>query len=301
MEYPAKILLFGEYRNILNSMSLAIPFPRYSGQFRFPATSTGLQSKSGTESNEELKKLFDFLKTNTNRFQFIDLKLFENEVNQGLYFDSSVPVGAGLGSSGALTAAIYERYLIHSQNSKYQTIKSDLAAIETYFQGKSSGFDPLVSLLKKPLLMNGKSSMITDIDLSDFFRNYTLYLINSNPQINKDASTNLFMKKYQNQGFKQKIDNEYTSIINRTIEAVIDPDFRSFETQIARYSEFQLHHLGEMIPQHMKTHFEYGIKTSDFYLKLCGSGNNGYFIGIARERSVSESYFNLNHLDWMDV
>jgi mevalonate kinase len=299
MEYPAKILLFGEHGIILNSMALAIPFPRYSGQFRFSATLRDYRSKTEAESNDALKKLLEFLKTNAIKFQFIDLELFEDEINQGLYFDSSIPTG--LGNLGALAAAIYERFLIYSQNNKYQTIKSDLAAIETYLNGKSIGFNPLVSLLNKPLLMKGESSIIADVDLSDFFNNYILFLINSDPRKNTDALVNSFMEKYQYQNFKKSIDNEYILIINQTIEAIIRSDFISFEKLISKYSEFQLSHMGEMIPLHMKTHFEHGLESGDFYLKLCGSYSGGLILGIARDRFKAESYFNLNHLDWTVV
>jgi len=297
MEYPAKILLFGEYETILNSMVLAIPLPRYSGQFRFSATSGDHSSKTEAESNDALKKLFEYLKVNSTKFQFIDLELFEEEINQGLYFDSSIPIG--LGSSGALAAAIYERFLIYSQNNKYQTIKSDLAAIETHLNGKSTGLNPLVSLLNKPLILKGKSSVIADVDLSDFFNNYTLFLINSDLPVNTDALVNILIEK--NQNIKKMIDNEYISIINQTIEAVIGSDFFSFERLISKYSEYQLSNLGAMIPLHMKPYFEHGIKSGDFYLKLCGSGSGGFILGIARDRFKAESYFNLNHLDWTVV
>src|SRR5665648_1232446 len=97
MNFPAKILLFGEYGIILNSMALAIPYPRFSGQFRLPGEVT--DSKSDEESNCELKTLLAFLKCDTEKFNFINLELFEDEINQGLYLDSSVPVGSGLGLS----------------------------------------------------------------------------------------------------------------------------------------------------------------------------------------------------------
>ena len=301
MDYPAKILLFGEYGIILNSMALAIPYPRYSGQFRFSNTPAENQLKAEAESNEELKKLLNFLKTNTSRFQFINLEHFEDEVNHGLYFDSSVPVGSGLGSSGALTAAIYERYLIYSHHNEFQSIKTDLASIETYFHGKSSGFDPLVSLLNKPLLMKGQSSVISDIDLSTFFSAYTLFLINSYSKGNTCALVSLFMEKYHSPEFKESIDNEYIPIINQTVGAVTRSDFGSFDRLIPRYSEFQLSYFEAMIPQKMRSYFEYGIENGDFYLKLCGSGGGGYILGIARDRFKAESYFNLNHLDWTVV
>jgi len=299
MDYPAKILLFGEYGIILNSMALAIPYPRFSGQFRLPAAIT--DSKIETESNGELKKLLAFLKCNTGKFNFIHLERFEDEINRGLYFDSSVPVGSGLGSSGALTAAIYERYLIQTHQEDYQLIKAELGAIETCFHGKSSGFDPLVSLLRKPVLMDNQSSIITDFDLAPFFNNYTLFLINTHSNGNTGALVNHFIEEYNHPEFKKSIDNEYIPIINQVIEAVLKSDFESFDELMARYSKFQLMHFEAMIPQSIRKYFEHGINTGDFHLKLCGSGGGGHLIGIARDRLKAESYFNLNHLDWMVV
>jgi len=301
MNYPAKILLFGEYGIILDSMALAIPYVRFSGQFRFCNQLSDNRSKMEVESNYELKKLLNFLKNKTSRFKFINLERFEDEVNQGLYFDSSIPFGSGLGSSGTLTAAIYERYLLYSQHNEFQSIKTDLAAIETYFHGKSSGFDPLVSLLNKPLLMNNQSSIISDIDLSTFFSTYTIFLINSHSKGNTGALVSLFMENYQNQDFKKSIDNEYIPIINQTIGAVTASDFGSFDRFISRYSEFQFTYFEAMIQPGMRNYFEHGIVSGDFSLKLCGSGGGGYILGIARDRIKAESYFNLNHLDWTVV
>ena len=299
MNFPAKILLFGEYGIILNSMALAIPYPRFSGQFSLPVAITG--SKAGEESNGELKKLLAFLKCDTYKFNFINLEQFEDELNRGLYFDSSVPVGSGLGSSGALTAAIYERYLIQNHQTDYQLIKSELGAIETCFHGKSSGFDPLVSLLRKPVLMDSKSSIITDFDLNPFFNNYSLFLINTHSKGNTGALVNHFMEDYNHPEFKKCIDNEYIPIVNQVIEAVLQSDFASFDKLIARYSGFQLSHFEAMIPQNIRKYFEHGIETGDFHLKLCGSGGGGHLLGISSDRLKAESYFNLNHLDWMVV
>jgi len=301
MDFPAKILLFGEYGIILNSMALAIPYPRFSGHFKFSDPITDNHPKSEVESNDELIKLLTYLKTNYTRFQFINLEHFECEVNQGLYFASSIPFGSGLGSSGALTAAIYERYLIHSQHDEFQSIKTDLADIETYFHGKSSGFDPLVSLLNKPLLMEGQSSVISDIDLTAFFNTYTLFLINSHLKGNTGTLVNQFMENYQNPDFKKSIDNEYIPLINQSIEAVTTSDFKSFDSLITQYSEFQLTHFEAMIQPEMKIYIEHGYTSKDFSLKLCGSGGGGYILGITRNRIKTESYFYLNHIEYMVV
>ena len=38
--------------------------------------------------------------------------LMEKDIEEGMYFDSSIPQGYGVGSSGALVAAIYDTYSI---------------------------------------------------------------------------------------------------------------------------------------------------------------------------------------------
>jgi len=159
MNYPAKIVLFGEYGIILGSMALAIPYPRLSGGFRFPENSTTPHLKTQSESNIEIIKLLSFFKKDLNKFQFLDLQCLDHDANKGMYFDSSIPVGSGLGSSGALTAALYDRYALPENQADYQAIKLKLSLIESYFHGLSSGIDPLVSLLNRRgfLTQNGNT------------------------------------------------------------------------------------------------------------------------------------------------
>ena len=301
MSHPAKILLFGEYGIILNSMALAIPYPRFSGQFRWSDSSNEYPLRSAIESNRELKNLFAFLKNKEGKFQFLNLNLFEDEVNKGLYFDSSVPIGSGLGSSGALSAAIYDRYVILRSLNDYQLIKTELGTIESFFHGKSSGFDPLISFLKRPVMIDNHSSVITGFDLTPFFNNYTFFLVNTLSKGNTGALVSNFMENYKNHDFKNSIDNEYIPLINEVIGSIINSDFDAFDKLIARYSEFQLSHFGAMVPVRMRKYFEHGIESGDFYLKLCGSGGGGYMLGLAPNHLKAESYFNLNHLEYMVV
>ena len=297
MSFPAKLLLFGEYGILLNSKALAIPYTRFFGQFRFFDASAAKLSGREVESNDELKKLFNYLKINHSKFSYLNLKCLEEEVNQGLYFDSTIPSGYGLGSSGALTAALYNKYAIASHPSRYQEIKKRLAAIETYFHGTSSGIDPLTSFLKEPVLMVNDPTRVTITDLSPFLNIYSLFLIDSQSKGKTGDLVNHFMEQYRQPEFKELIDNEYISIINHTVDTAIAGDFGSFERFMAKYSRFQLSNFGKMIPAAMEKYFEDGIETGAFYLKLCGSGGGGYLLAISSNRSKAESYFLLNHLE----
>jgi mevalonate kinase len=301
MNYPAKILLFGEYGIILDSMALAIPYPLYSGQFRFYEGANETLDKKVILSNEILSGLLGYFKDNSSKFQGIHLERFQDEIRRGLYFDSSIPEGSGLGSSGSLTAAVYERYSIGFQKDKYQLIKEELASIESYFHGLSSGVDPFVSLIKKPVLQENQNTLNTSIDLSYFLSRYTLFLIDSNSKSKTADLVALFMEQYRHPDFMDIIDNQYIPIINQTIKSVIDADFETFETLMAIYSTIQRKYFEPMIPIQMRKYFDYGFSTAGFYLKLCGSGGGGFLLGIARDRFKAEAYFNLNHLDYTVV
>jgi mevalonate kinase len=301
MDYPAKILLFGEYGILLNSMALAIPYSRFSGRFVFPDSSADKIDQRASVSNNELKGLLNYFKSNPTIFQTILLDLFELEVNKGLYFDSSIPSGSGLGSSGALTAAVYERFSGGEHPNEYHKIKSDLAAIESCFHGLSSGIDPLTSFLNKPVLLDNANSMIRTADLSAFLSTYTLFLINTHSTGHTAELVNRFLEQYRQPEFREIIDNQYLILINQIIGSIVLADFESFETLMARYSRLQLLHFNKMIPIPMIKYFEDGIRTNEFYLKLCGSGGGGYLLAISKERLKAEAYFNLNHLDYTIV
>ena len=301
MDYPAKIILFGEYGIILNSKALAIPFPRFSGRLKVTQSSDLKLSKKALESNAALSELNNYFKNYNEKFKFLDLIRFNEDVNQGLYFDSSIPSGSGLGSSGALTAALYDKYCTVNHLNDLQVIKNKLADIESCFHGISSGTDPFISWIQKPVLLENDSSPNASIDLSPFLKNYTLFLINSHAIGNTGALVNLFMKNYQQPDYKEKIDHLYLPIINQTIEAVLAADFSTFETSLSKYSQFQLNYLGQMISPDMVNYFKHGNESGDFYLKICGSGGGGFILGISSQPEKAEAYFNLNHLDYLIV
>ena len=83
-----------------------------------------------------------------------------------MYFDSSIPQGYGVGSSGALVAAIYDQYaqekitvLENLTKEKLLRLKEIFSAMESFFHGNSSGLDPLNSYLSLPILIHSKDKI----------------------------------------------------------------------------------------------------------------------------------------------
>src|SRR5690554_483430 len=141
----SKVLLFGEYSTLYNSMALVMPYDKFSGQLTFDAG--GDISPFATLSNEYLRKFSGFIASHLDDEFVLEVKRFEKEIENGLFFKSNIPQGAGLGSSGALVAAIFLRYMVKAKYLKdelkmmtaetIQRLKLKLAEMESFFHGAS--------------------------------------------------------------------------------------------------------------------------------------------------------------------
>ena len=90
--FPAKVLLLGEYTILNGSKALALPYQDFCGTWSF--ADDGSESRASSQKN--LKKMGLGLTD-----KYIDKPRLLNDIEKGLWFDSSVPQGYGLGSSGA--------------------------------------------------------------------------------------------------------------------------------------------------------------------------------------------------------
>ena len=130
--FYSKILLFGEYAIIKGSRGIAIPFQNYSGRFEFA------NSKDSVPTNLALDQFSAYLQNSGILSHVLDIDQFQEDINKGLYFRSNIPCGHGLGSSGALCAAIFCRYAYNfelkndysSKELKY--IQDHLALLESF-------------------------------------------------------------------------------------------------------------------------------------------------------------------------
>ena len=298
MKFTSKIIVFGEYGILLGSQALAIPYPRYSGHLRRWKGSQIPVNETERASNEVLKKFSGFLKGDPGKFGFLNLTRFAEEVQTGLIFDSSIPTGYGLGSSGALTAAIYRRYVADHLPIDLDTLKYRLAQLESYFHKVSSGIDPLTSYLNQPVLFGNDRSVETTSNLSAFFSSYSLFLLDIPSRGNTGELVRKFMADCEDPAYRKKMVEEYVPLVDQTIAATNSPNLKQLESYLAKYSQFQHANFSGMIPEPMLRHQRYGIDSGVFYLKLCGSGGGGKVLSITRHRSETENYLKLNRLNF---
>jgi mevalonate kinase len=187
--FYAKILLFGEYSIMCDSMALSVPYTHFKGELSFISDDKYTDQIFAAESNRSLIEFYDFLKElneNGTLVFDIDIQRFQQDIEKGLYFESTIPQGFGLGSSGALVAAIYEKYAINRINHNgnltkagFSKLKVIFSQMESFFHGISSGMDPLNCYMRNPLLIR-PDHLIQPVGIPrDFSKDGGIFLINT--------------------------------------------------------------------------------------------------------------------------
>lgn len=284
--FYAKILLFGEYGIIKDSKGLAIPFNAYRGALKTADVLTDVAKKS----NQNLQKLYAYLADlQTDLVQF-NLEALKSDIDAGMYFDSSIPQGYGVGSSGALVASIYDQYaankitvLENLTRDKLLQLKEIFSLMESFFHGKSSGLDPLNSYLSLPILINSKTNIEPAGIPSQKQGKGAVFLLDSE-QIGETAPmVNIFMNKMKNEGFRKMISEEFATTTDACIEDFLQGNVHSLFGNVKLLSKLVLKNFKPMIPTAFHKVWEDGLLTNDYYLKLCGSGGGGYILGFTED------------------
>ncbi|MFM9944074.1 MAG: mevalonate kinase [Bacteroidia bacterium] len=286
--FYAKILLFGEYGIIQDSMGLSIPFNFYKGTL----VVSKLSDKTDKESNISLRKFYDYLvsKTSeTNLFPQLNLSKFKEDIDEGLTFDSSIPQGFGVGSSGALVAAVYDKYAItkieHEKNIEKTDIlklKNWFGQMESFFHGRSSGLDPLICYLNLPVLIKSKTDVDTiGIPSQNADGKGAIFLLDSGSPKDTEPMVNIFLEKMKNEGFRKVISEQFKKYNDECIKAFLNHDFHPLFNNLKKLSNVVLEHFKPMIPKTFHKLWQEGIDSNTYYLKLCGSGGGGFILGFA--------------------
>ena len=285
--FYAKILLFGEYGIIKDSKGLTIPYNSYQGALK---KSEDLSEKA-KESNSNLKRFYDYL-SNLERKEFISFRLEElrTDIENGMYFDSSIPQGYGVGSSGALVASIYDKYandkitvLENLTRDKLLKLKEIFSSMEAFFHGKSSGLDPLNSYLSIPILINSKDHLEPTGIPSQKEGKGAVFLLDSEMMGETGPMVSIFMNKMKNEGFRKMLNEDFAKYTDACIDDFLKGNVKSLFGNVKQLSKVVLDNFKPMIPAAFHNVWRKGIESNDYYLKLCGSGGGGYILGFTED------------------
>lgn len=284
--YHAKILLFGEYGIIKDSMGLSIPYDFYKGAL----VSSASQGEAAKESSRHIREFCQYLETLNDDLSFearIDTDTLKKDLDEGLYFDSSIPLGYGVGSSGALVAAIYERYTLDRispegiSTKDIIALKAILGRMESFFHGHSSGLDPLICYMNLPILVRPQGDVDTvGIPDSNTEGTGAIFLLDSGMQHSTGDLINVFFEKMKNEGFRKMLREEFNALNDACIQAFIDGRKASLLENVGALSRVVFTHFSPMIPRSLKKIWLDGLESNTYYLKLCGAGGGGFVLGF---------------------
>jgi mevalonate kinase len=288
--FYSKILLFGEYGIIQDSKGLSIPYNFYNGALKTEENPT----EEAIKSNGNLKSFVTYLTTlqiDQPELVTFNIENLKTDVEAGMYFDSSIPQGYGVGSSGALVAAIYDKYaqdkitvLENLTREKLLKLKMIFSQMESFFHGKSSGLDPLNSYLSIPILINSKDNIeATGIPTQATNGKGAVFLLDSGIIGETAPMVNIFMEKLKDQGFRTMLKSQFIKHTDACVENFLCGDLKSLFSNTKKLSKVVLNNFKPMIPEQFHGIWQNGIDSNDYYLKLCGSGGGGYILGFAED------------------
>jgi mevalonate kinase len=288
--FYSKILLFGEYGIIKDSKGLSIPYNFYNGALKVDENPSAVALKSNASLRTYVTYLEQLQKDQPDLVTF-NLELLQSDVARGMYFDSSIPQGYGVGSSGALVAAIYDKYAVtkitvleNLTREKLLQLKTIFSQMESFFHGKSSGLDPLNSYLSIPILINSKDNIeATGIPSQSANGKGAVFLLDSGIVGETAPMVNIFMENLKEEGFRKMLKNQFVKYTDACVENFLGGDMKSLFENTKQLSKVVLNNFKPMIPEQFHGVWQRGIDTNDYYLKLCGSGGGGYILGFTQD------------------
>lgn len=280
--YPAKILLFGEHTVLRGGRGLAIPYHLRSLRW------------VKDRPDERLLAFCDYLKVAFRERKLLDAGSLEDFLLDDWRLEGDIPTGYGLGSSGAVCAAIWDRFATPA--GKFlggEDLRRALARMEQHFHGSSSGTDPLICYLDRPVVLGGGQPPLTTNLPSGATDGF--FLLDTGIERSASGFIREFTRRYDTDaGFARMVDNEWLMPANDCIDAALNSDSNRLRTSMRQLSEFQLTEMTSFIPAAYRDKW----LSEDYILKLCGAGGGGMLLGFRiKESGVVEKY--LGKVAWL--
>ncbi len=292
----AKILLFGEYGIIEDSMGLSIPYTFYKGNFDFSDSPNEFQVNSNRSLQDYRSHLLKLQQDGELPCQ-LDLDSMMQDLRNGMYFDSTIPQGFGVGSSGALVAAVYFKYATSRiaveaimDQDNLSVLKSILAKLESYFHGKSSGLDPLICYLNLPILIKGQGDLdAVGLPVENTEGKGAIFLMNSGSPGKTQNMVSIFLNRLKEEGFRNMVRTELKKQNDACVQSFLKGEPKQLLQNVKGLSKLLLENFKPMIPDHFQELWQKGLDTNAYYLKLCGSGGGGFVLGFTKDIEVAKS------------
>ena len=270
--YPSKLLLFGEYTVLSGSQALAVPLKQWKGAWK--------QSEDGlTTGGPALISYVDWLKSK-DIISSATVAHIINDAEEGWHYEADIPIGYGLGSSGAYVAAIYDRYVIKENSVTDSATLEMMSKMEGYFHGSSSGMDPMVSYTGEALYKNELGAFQSILD-PGWPEGYQVYLLDSGIGRATGPLVEMYKEALKQERFHLSIQRELIPMVEHAIHFYLSGTSAMLEDCLRVISLFQRTHFSKLIPLAVQKQWDELIKIPGVHVKFCGAGGGGYFLVIS--------------------
>lgn len=292
--YHGKIMLFGEYSVMEGSWAALIPYRKLQAKLSFPGENI---KQEEVASNRLLRAFATYLgERNQKGPEYIDHLVLDHDLQQGLYLESTIPQNYGLGSSGALCAAVFEAYrtdpLRESQLSM-QELRKLFADMESYFHGSSSGVDPLCIYLDEPLVIRNHEYQKPGVAGKDGRDNLKMFLIDTGHKSHTGPYVRHFRDQMKHSAYRNDFTLRYVPLVNEAVEQWLAGQLQ-MDTVMALSADQLLFFKG-MVPASCHEIWRKGIEKGLYACKLCGSGGGGMILGFTKDLERTADFLNSNY------
>ena len=279
----SKLLLFGEYSVLHGSAAIAFPYARFSGDLVLPEP--GFEGDPAwKESNQSLQRLLRYLESDERialSEAILNVDSLREEVQNNLFFLSTIPQNYGVGSSGSLVAAVYNRFGWKNETSP-EDLRTRLAFIESHFHSRSSGTDPLVCYLNRTVCLKGDEVFFPDITLEELRKFFSIKLIDSGLTGKTKHGVSSFAREPGAfTGNPDRYFGMYIPLVNGIIDRIINRDLAGLFPEIRELAKLQLELFAPLFTDSMMNQAKQKMTDNKGILKLCGSGGGGFYLSIS--------------------
>jgi mevalonate kinase len=273
-QFPGKCILFGEHIVLLGESALVTPVSNFSGQWKI--------AKKQILHLRTLEKWIEWLGRQEELHYWLDVDAFARSVAEGFRFESQIPSGYGLGSSGALVAAVthyFQTDKIKESEMPIGALQGMMARMESFFHGTSSGLDPLVSFYDQPILTqkDKQPAVVKPLEIPGL----AIFLADTR----QPRLSGQLISEVQDKNMEPLVNQAlYESLLpasNQAIQGVLKGEAETVWNAVDTISRFQLAHWHFLFPGDSKRWTEGGLAGDKYRLKICGTGGGGFMLGFA--------------------
>jgi len=160
--------------------------------------------------------------------------------------------------------------------------------LEGFFHGRSSGLDPLISYLNKPVLIN-RDKQVSTIEFDVQKTGIAMALIDTHTTSATGPLVQHFIDLFNLPEFEQAFQKQFVPANNACIESLLNGDQQHFFLNLEQLIRFEVYHFHRMIPVNFHRVISHAI-CSKVYIKLLGSGGGGFLLAFADSQNVLDQW-----------